>query len=835
MNLDVADTGSTLYLPGGGGADEADLYAPCRQSIRHARHVRGAGAALASAELPIGHPVNRRRQRSRIYIPVMARPTRRAGNLPAEATSFIGRRRELTEVRKKLTEARLVSLVGPGGVGKTRLAIRIATDLRRGFRGGGWLVELAEVLDPALVSSAVMTALDLRDQAASAPTAILLAYLRDKELLLVVDNCEHLLGAAGRIVTDVMKAAPGVRVIATSREPLSVPGEHVVPVPPLELPPSRAAEPLASVQQNEAVRLFTERATAASGAFELSTANQAAVVELCRRLDGLPLAIELAAVRTRVLTVEQILDRLTDRFGLLTGGSRAALPRHQTLRTTIEWSHDLLADGERAVLRRSCVFAGRFTLEDVESVCTFGDAPAAQALDLLSSLVDKSLVMREDANGLACYRLHETMREFAGLKLAEAGEEEAVESRCAEYYRSTAWPSALEGRYRLLEWLEWADLEIDNVRGVLQRCLMRADAARGIYLAASLGWYWITRATSEGMRWLDDLLALEGGDLEARAWAYFLRGFLALLKADPVAAKPALQAAMATARQAGQRDALTEALSMASIAEGITGDRASARRLLDEAQGTTSPAYPAGTLSVLQARAFNGFFEADLDAVRSAASEGARLAREAGDLYGLEMMLFNLGSAALIAGDLGESKPLLAESLRIADQMDDRVALFYLLDAFGCHAALSGQARLAAQLLGAADTVRTEVGANVMPFLVPLLAQAGESAAAALGTARFTAEFEAGRRLERDEASALALGEPARAAVAASGRAGTGPLGEREAEVARLVADGLTNKEIGGRLFISERTVDSHVRSILNKLGFSSRAQIAAWIASPGQ
>jgi predicted ATPase/DNA-binding CsgD family transcriptional regulator len=765
----------------------------------------------------------------------MARPTRRAGNLPAEATSFIGRRRELTEVRKKLTEARLVSLVGPGGVGKTRLAIRIATDLRRGFRGGGWLVELAEVLDPALVSNAVMAALDLRDQAASAPTAILLGYLRDKELLLVVDNCEHLLEAAGRIVTDVMKAAPGVRVIATSREPLSVPGEHVVPVPPLELPPSRAAEPLASVQHNEAVRLFTERATAASGAFELTTANQAAVVELCRRLDGLPLAIELAAVRTRVLTVEQILDRLTDRFGLLTGGSRAALPRHQTLRTTIEWSHDLLADGERAVLRRSCVFAGRFTLEDVESVCTSGDAPAAQALDLLSSLVDKSLVMKEDANGLACYRLHETMREFAGLKLAEAGEEETVELRCAEYYRSTGGLSALEGRYRLLEWLAWADLEIDNVRAVLQRCVIRTDAERGIDLAANLGWYWVTRATSEGMRWLDELLALEGGSLGTRAWAYFIRGFLAVLKADPVAAKPALQAAMATARQAGQRDALTEALSIASIAEGITGDRASARRLLDEAQGTTSPAYPAGTLSVLQARAFNGFFEADLDAVRSAASEGARLAREAGDLYGLEMMLLNLGSAALIAGDLGESKPLLAESLRIADQMDDRVALFYLLDAFGCHAALSGQARLAAQLLGAADTVRTEVGANIMPFLAPLLAQARESAAAALGTTRFTAEFEAGRRLERDEASALALGKPARAAVAASGRAGTGPLGEREAEVARLVADGLTNKEIGGRLFISERTVDSHVRSILNKLGFSSRAQIAAWIASPGQ
>ena len=198
-------------------------------------------------------------------------------------------------------------------------------------------------------------------------------------------------------------------------------------------------------------------------------------MELCRRLDGLPLAIELAAVRTRVLSVEQILDRLADRFGLLTGGSRAALPRHQTLRTTIEWSHDLLGPDERTLLRRLCVFAGRFTLEDVESVCTSDDVPAAQALDVLSSLVDKSLVMKEDAPGPACYRLHETMREFAGLKLREAGEEEVVELRCAEYYVSTCRRSAEGARYRLVEWLEWMDLEIDNIRSVLRRCLVHAD------------------------------------------------------------------------------------------------------------------------------------------------------------------------------------------------------------------------------------------------------------------------------------------------------------------------------------------------------------------------
>src|SRR5512141_3013443 len=362
----------------------------------------------------------------------MARPIRRPGNLPAEATSFIGRRRELAELRKKLATARLVSLVGPGGVGKTRLAIRIGTELTRRFRDGAWLVELAEVQDSALVGNAALAALDLRDQTATEPQALLLSYLRDKELLLVVDNCEHLLGVVAVLVTDVLKAAPGVRVIATSREPLSVSGEHVLPVPPLELPRAQADESLDQLRQNESVELFTERASAASGRFELTASNRAAVVDLCRRLDGLPLAIELAAVRTRVLSVEEILDHLADRFGLLTGGSRAALPRHQTLRTTIEWSHDLLGSDERTLMRRLCVFAGRFTLEDVESVCASDDVPVAHVLDVLSSLVDKSLVMKRDAPGVACYRLHETMREFTGLKLREAGEEEAVEQRCVE-------------------------------------------------------------------------------------------------------------------------------------------------------------------------------------------------------------------------------------------------------------------------------------------------------------------------------------------------------------------------------------------------------------------
>ena len=771
----------------------------------------------------------------------MARPARRPGNLPAEAASFVGRRRELAEVRKKLASGRLISLVGPGGVGKTRLAVRAAADLGRGFRDGGWLVELAEVTDPALVSQAVMAALDLRDQAAAEPRTLLRDYLRDCELLLVADNCEHLIDTVGVLVDGLLKAAPGLRVIATSREPLSVAGEQVIPVPPLELPAPGTAEPLAQLRQNEAVLLFTERAAAASGAFELTAANRAAVASLVRRLDGLPLAIELAAVRTRALSAEQILTRLDDRFVLLTGGSRAALPRHQTLRTTIEWSHDLLTEAERAALRRCCVFAGRFTLDDAEGVCASADLPPAQLLDVLSSLVGKSLVAKEETRGLACYRLHETMREFARLKLAEAGEAQATELQCAGYYRAQCAQLAMEGRYRLLDWLAWADLEIDNIRAVLGRCradgeATGGDAAAGLQVATSLSWYWITRATTEGIRWLDQFLATGDDDPQVAGWAWFIRGFLGVLKADPAAAGAPLDAAIAAARRTDQPGLLSEALSMASIAANMAGDRAAARRLLGEADATAAilgQAYPPGLVAVLQGRTLDGFFAADLGAVREAAAQGARLARETGDLYALGIMLLNLGSAALLAGDLDESEPLFAEALRIARQLDDRVAQFYLLAAFGCHAAQAGRTRLAARLIGAAEAERAGAGANVMPFLAPALTRAAESAAAALGAARFAAESDAGRHLGRQAAIELALGEaPAGSGDSQAEPAGLGPLAAREADVARLVAEGLTNKQIGVRLFISERTVDSHVRSILSKLGFSSRAQIAAWLTA---
>ncbi|HKW07492.1 MAG TPA: LuxR C-terminal-related transcriptional regulator [Candidatus Dormibacteraeota bacterium] len=749
----------------------------------------------------------------------MARPARRPGNLPVEATSFVGRRRELGEVRRRLGSARVVSLVGPGGVGKTRLAIRAASELGRGFRDGSWLVGLAEVRDPALVANTVGAALDLRDQAGTGPEQLLRAFLADRQLLLVLDNCEHLLPAVADLANNVVTHAAGVRVLATSREPLGIAAEHVVPVPPLTLPAAHATG-----GQSEAVTLFVERAEAASGTFMLGTENLPAVADLCRRLDGLPLAIELAAVRTRVLSVEQILDRLGDRFSLLTGGGRAALPRHQTLETAIDWSHDLLDDDERALFRRLCVFAGRFTLADAEAVC-------GATLGLISSLVDKSLVTKEDVRGIACYRLHETMREYARKKLDDARESNATEEKFVDHYVTTYQASGLTARFHLVEWLGELDLEIDNVRAILRRCLERKDSVRGIELVTSLSWFWINRATTEGVRWLDELVASGPGNTQTLAWTYFIRGFLAVLQGDGAAARPALVKARAAAEAAHQPIQLANSLVMASIAELFAADRDAAARLLREAEDVAAGIDDVVTkVSILQGRCLSGVFAGDADRVREAATEGERLSREVGDLYAQHMMLLNLGGAAMFAGDLEASRPLYERALRIAYDVDDRIGEYHLLAALAYHASVAGQARVAARLLGASETIRTGAGATMMAMLVPFVETAEEQATQSLGASRYRAEREAGRMMTRDAAVALALGEPE--PVSAEAPRSDGALAKREDDVARLVAEGMSNKQIAARLFISERTVDSHVRSILNKLGFNTRAQIAGWVAS---
>jgi predicted ATPase/DNA-binding CsgD family transcriptional regulator len=763
----------------------------------------------------------------------MARTRQTSGNLPAETTSFVGRRRELAEIRRKLATARLVSLVGPGGVGKTRLALRAAADLSRGFRDGAWLVELAEVRDEALVPNAVLDALDLRDQAGRNPLQILVSHWRDNQLLLVLDNCEHVLDASAQLVSEVLRAAPNVRVITTSREPLQVTGEHVLPVPPLQLPRGDGAEPLDQLRENEAVVLFTERASAASGTFALNGSNQAAVVGLCRRLDGLPLAIELAAVRTRVLSLDQVLERLHDRFALLTGGSRAALPRHQTLRMTIDWSYDMLTRREQTLLRRLSVFASRFTPEDVESVCSSDELPAPEALDLLSSLVEKSLLMREDHRGRACYRLHETMREYATSKLRDEDQHDLLSERCLDYFRARCVSQEAEGRYRLHEWISWVELEIDNLRYLLQSCVAHGDSTRGLDIVASLRYYWITHGTTECIRWLDQLLAAGDASPRTQVRALCLRGWMSILQGDPAAARPWLARAVATARETRQPTQLAQALSIEANAENQIGNPTGACRFLDEAATIIGHFDDyAATIELVQARAVHAFFASDLETAAAISSEGIRLSSETGDLFYLASMLRNFAAIALLTGDLAEAKARGSEALRLAHQIDDRIAEYYVLSGLSWHAASSGQARLAARLLGAATKLGADAGAEIIGPHARFSSQAKESAIRALGETKFEAEFEAGKRLDREAAVRLALGESEQIVVSSPSGVDAGPLAKREVEVATLIAEGLSNKQIAARLFISERTVATHVGHILNKLGFNSRAQIAGWMSA---
>ena len=455
------------------------------------------------------------------------------GKLPAESTSFVGRRRLLTEVKAAFANTRLLTLVGPGGVGKTRLALRAAADLSRTVSDGVWFIDLAGLEDPHLVPKAVIISLGLADKSGQWPTSLLVTHLASRQALLVLDNCEHLLDAIAVLADVVLKEAPGVHLLATSRQPLGISGERVLQVPPLTLPGEGSGS-----AESEAVALFLARSADAGIKFEETDATRQLVSDLCRHLDGMPLALELAAVRLRTIGLKELIERLSDRFALLTGGSRAALPRQQTLMATIDWSHDLLSGQEAAVLRRLAVFPSDFGLDAAEAVAAGTTIDQSSVLELLSSLSEKSFVARMPAAAIARYRLHETMREYALLKLRDASEQATTMKAFVRFYFAMCKVGEEAAQsVSVVEWLKRMDGEADNVRAALAHCLNGPDHAVGMSMVGSLLWYWTARATSEGVYWLDRFLERKDGDPATIAHALYARGFMAMTQGDAATAR----------------------------------------------------------------------------------------------------------------------------------------------------------------------------------------------------------------------------------------------------------------------------------------------------------
>ena len=434
----------------------------------------------------------------------------RPNNLPRQLTSFVGREREIEEATRLLGSAPLLTLTGPGGVGKTRMALELAANLLDGYDDGAWAVELGSIADPDLIANTIASTFGVGEEPGRPLLSAVAEHLRGRRLLLILDDCEHVLAAAARAADTIMRADPGVRIIATSREPLGISGEVLFPVPSLAVPnPDRVltGDPIG---QYDALRLFAERCAAAQPSFRVTDSNVASIAQLCRRLDGIPLALELAAARSRVLSVEQIAARLDDRFNLLTGGSRIAVPRHQTLRATIDWSYDLLTQPERAVLRRLSTFAGGSSIEAAEAVCAGDPVESFEVLDLLARLVDRSLVVPEPSADETRFTMLETVREYARERLVESGEADDVRRRHRDWYLALveeAEPAFFRGPEPGY-WLERLDREHDNLRAALAWSEEGADDAEaGLRLAAGLWRFWEIRGfLQEGRGWLERML-----------------------------------------------------------------------------------------------------------------------------------------------------------------------------------------------------------------------------------------------------------------------------------------------------------------------------------------
>jgi non-specific serine/threonine protein kinase len=728
----------------------------------------------------------------------------------------------------------MVTLTGAAGVGKSRLARHVAGAARRAFADGVWLVELAELGDASLVESAVAAAMELPNTSGREPRAVLEAHLADKLLLLLLDNCEHLLETCGHLVLSLLPRAPGLRVLATSREPLGIPGEHVWQVAPLSVP--SVAETLLEGEpaiQYEALALFEERASAVVPGFALGRDNEVTVARLCQRLDGLPLAIELAAARLRVLSVEQILARLDDRYELL-AVHRAALPRHQTLRAAVEWSFDLCSELERILWARLSVFAGGFDLEAAESVGAGDGLAAEDVLEGVAGLLDKSVLTREEGVARARYRMLNTIRQFGRERPAERGEESVLLRRHRDYYLRLA--EQAEGDWfgpRQPEWLDRFHADHADVWAALDFSLTEPGEVRsGLRMTGALWWYWIGRAIRDGRHWLGRALALDTEPSHERAKALWVDGWIAVAHGDTPHAVPMLDEYVDLAPLLGA-GALTFDWNLAGMTKPDHALLPDAVPLLEQAVAeyrTTGVINAVATLVLCNLPTVANLL-GDPEHAAELCEEWLAICEAHDERWARSWVLWILAVARWRQGDVPQASKHAKESLRLKRILDDQLGLPCCIGLLARFAIADGDTPRAAFLFGTSEKMWEPIGVPIFGWgtFRDWSEQWKARAREVLGQQAFDAAREQGRHLTREAAIAYALGEEAKAPPGPLPGPSLPQLTPREREVAELVARGESNKAIAANLTVSRRTAETHVEHILSKLGFTSRTQIAAW------
>ncbi|MDV6269612.1 protein kinase domain-containing protein [Rhodococcus globerulus] len=758
---------------------------------------------------------------------------RRTGELPLELTSFVGRRRELTEAKRLLASGPLVTLTGIGGVGKTRLAMRLAAGVQPEYADGARLVELGELRDESLLVETVAGVLGLQDQSARPVTEILIEFLEPRELLLVLDNCEHLVDAAAELAATLVRVCPSLRILATSREPLGVSGEAVLRVPPLGVPDPEGKLSLRGLPKYDAVSLFADRAAAAVPGFVLTEENAEAVAGICRRLDGLPLPIELAAARLRAMSLEQIRGRLTDRYALLTRGSRGAPSRQQTLRLCIDWSFELCTASEQLVWGRLAVFAGSFELDAAEQVCG-ADQDPGELLDTLTSLVDKSILIREDLGSVVRFRMLGTLREYGYEKLEQSGDLTELRRRHRDWYERLA--SDAESEWisdRQLDWIARLNREQRNLREALEFSVADNPAA-GLRTAVALSFFWSSQgAYNECRHWIGQLLALQSGPptLDWVKGLYFA-ALMASVQGDVKVGTVLVDEARSLT--AHMRDPMMRI--MVALADGMhalySGDPTRASSLLEAAvagfSGREESALEIGALYPLGlAYGLRGSTDQAIECHERAIS----ITEARGETMARSYSIWALAVEVWRKDDTDRAVRLLEQSLNLSRQTRSPRVAAACLGTMAWIECRRRDATRAAVLTGAAEGVAHSMGSTTIIHsnLLAYQQECERRARQMLGDKAFAAAYRKGKGFGFDVAISYALREPLSDTSRSDADAST-RLTKRERQVADLIARGLTNQAIADRLVISPRTAQGHVEHILTKLGFTSRAQVAAWI-----